>query len=102
MEQLKRVAGVEPLATSSLPGDPPAHDLLGGGTEQRQGGTQRPPSAERHRPPPPDSPADAFGKHFLRCFFCHIGDRYIEDHFCEEGRELMVAMLDELHDREFA
>ena len=45
---------------------------------------------------PPATPSEAFGKHFLRCFFCHIGDRYTEDHFCEKGRELIVAMLDEL------
>ena len=38
---------------------------------------------------------DIFCQHFFRCFFCHIGDRYIEDHFCETGRELLVAMLDE-------
>ena len=44
---------------------------------------------------------DIFCQHFLRCFVCHIGDRYIEDHFCEEGRDLMVAMLDELAEREF-
>jgi len=44
----------------------------------------------------PLAPGEAFGRHFLRCFFCHIGDRYTEDHFCEEGRELIVALLDEL------
>ena len=43
-----------------------------------------------------ETPAEAFGRHFLRCFFCHIGDRYTEDHFCEKGRNLMVTMLDEL------
>ena len=71
--ELTRVAGVEPSPT--LPGDmdPPAHD-----------------------------PAEAFGQHFFRCFFCRIGDNRIEDHFCETGRELIVAMLDEIHDREFA
>ena len=41
-------------------------------------------------------PAEQFCRHFFRCFFCHIGDRYTEDHFCEEGRELIVAMLDEV------
>ena len=66
---VRRAVGVEPLSTS-LEGAPPAHD----------------------------PPAEAFGKHFLRCFFCHIGDRYTEDHFCEKGRELIVAMLDELVD----
>lgn len=64
----KRVAGVE--AASSLP--------------------------DAQLPPAHDSPGEAFGRHFLRCFFCHIGDRYTEDHFCEEGRELIVEMLDEL------
>jgi hypothetical protein len=48
---------------------------------------------------PPSSPADAFGQHFFRCFFCRIGDNRIEDHFCETGRELIVAMLDELDGR---
>lgn len=42
------------------------------------------------------TPAEAFGRHFLRCFICHIGDRYENDHFCEKGRDLIVAMLDEL------
>jgi len=41
-------------------------------------------------------PAEQFCRHFFRCFFCHIGDRYTDDHFCEEGRELMVAMLDDM------
>ena len=41
-------------------------------------------------------PAEQFCRHFFKCFFCHIGDRYTEDHFCEEGRELMVAMLDDM------
>ena len=44
-------------------------------------------------------PAEQFCRHFFRCFFCHIGDRYTEDHFCEEGRELMVAMLDDMDGR---
>jgi hypothetical protein len=43
--------------------------------------------------------ANAFCRHFFKCFFCHIGDRYIEDHFCETGRELIVAMLDEMDGR---
>jgi len=43
--------------------------------------------------------AEAFGRHFFKCFFCHIGDRYTEDHFCEIGRELIVAMLDEMDGR---
>ena len=38
--------------------------------------------------------AEAFCRHFFKCFFCHIGDRYTEDHFCEKGRELIVKMLD--------
>jgi hypothetical protein len=46
-----------------------------------------------------ETAAEAFGRHFLRCFFCHIGDRYTEDHFCETGRELIVAMLDEMDGR---
>jgi hypothetical protein len=70
VESLKRAAGVEPSLRSSLSGVPPAVP-----------------------------PAEAFGKHFFRCFFCHIGDRYVEDHFCETGRELIVAMLDELDGR---
>ena len=45
-------------------------------------------------------PAERFCRHFFRCFFCHIGDRYTEDHFCEDGRELIVEMLDEVWDRE--
>ena len=48
-----------------------------------------------------ETPAELFCHHFFRCFVCHVGDRYVEDHFCEEGRELMVAMLDELAEREF-
>ena len=47
---------------------------------------------------PPPSPHEEFCRHFFRCFFCHIGDRYTEDHFCETGRELIVAMLDEVWD----
>jgi hypothetical protein len=43
--------------------------------------------------------ANAWGTHFLRCFFCCIGDRYTQDRFCETGRELIVAMLDELDGR---
>ena len=46
-----------------------------------------------------ETAAEAFGRHFLRCFFCHIGDRYTDDHFCETGRELIVAMLDEMDGR---
>ncbi len=45
--------------------------------------------------PPAVPPSDAFCQHFFRCFFCRIGDRYTDDHFCEPGRELLVAMLDE-------
>ena len=48
---------------------------------------------------PPAAPSEAFGRHFFRCFFCRIGDNRIEDHFCETGRELIVAMLDELDGR---
>lgn len=44
-------------------------------------------------PPPPAH--DAFCQHFFRCLFCRIGDRYTDDHFCESGRDLLVAMLDE-------
>jgi hypothetical protein len=43
--------------------------------------------------------ANAWGTHFLRCFFCCIGDRYTQDRFCETGRELIVAMLDEMDGR---
>ena len=43
-----------------------------------------------------DTPAEAFGRHFLRCFICRIGDRYTEDHFCGMGRDLIIAMLDEM------
>jgi hypothetical protein len=71
VESLKRTAGVEPSLRSSLSGAPPA--VL--------------------------TPADEFGQHFFKCFFCHIGDRYMEDHFCETGRELIVAMLDEMDGR---
>jgi hypothetical protein len=48
-----------------------------------------------------ETPYEQFGRHFLRCFTCHIGDRYIEDHFCEAGRELLVVMLDEIAERDF-
>jgi len=72
VDPVRRAAGVEPLITS-LPGAPPAHD----------------------------TPADAFGKHFIRCFFCRIGTRTTEDHFCEPGRELLVAMLDEVYEKEY-
>lgn len=44
-------------------------------------------------------PSDAFAHHFLRCFFCHVGDRYTDDHFCETGRDLIVAMLDQWADQ---
>jgi hypothetical protein len=83
----KRVAGVESgvLTSHSAPA-PPARDTIQ---------VRFPPERET-----PDftvqTAAEAFGRHFLRCFFCHIGDRYTEDHFCEEGRELIVEMLDEL------
>jgi len=48
---------------------------------------------------PSSALSDEFCRHFFKCFFCHIGDRYTEDHFCEEGRELIVAMLDEMDGR---
>jgi len=82
----KRVAGVE--AASSLPDAqrPPAHDIQHDPALVMKAGTTW----------PPPCPGEAFGRHFLRCFFCRIGDRYTEDHFCEEGRELIVALLDEL------
>ena len=126
---LERVAGVEPLATSSLPGDPPAHERPAGGpgliSGGRDSGPRVAPTGVREttpsggvprlavdetrqggrlhtRYPDPATPSDEFGRHFFRCFFCRIGDRYVTDYFCETGRELMVAMLDELHDREFA
>ena len=78
----KRVAGVQSGEISSLsaPMTPPAHDPRKWVSTETE--------LETH--------AEAFGRHFLRCFFCHIGDRYTEDHFCETGRELIVAMLDEL------
>ena len=38
---------------------------------------------------------ELFCRHFFRCFFCHVGDNILEDHFCEEGRKLMVEMFDE-------
>lgn len=46
-----------------------------------------------------ETPSEAFCRHFFKCFFCHIGDRYTDDHFCETGRELIVAMLDEMDGR---
>jgi len=46
-----------------------------------------------------DTASEAFCRHFFKCFFCRIGDRYTEDHFCETGRELIVAMLDEMDGR---
>ena len=51
---------------------------------------------------PPVTPSEAFGKHFLRCFFCCIGDRYTNDYFCEKGRELLIAVLDEYAEKAFA
>jgi hypothetical protein len=77
---------------------------------QRTAGVEQSPSQVPALPPPYPSPAikstwpaftaaDAFGTHFFRCFFCRIGDNRIEDHFCETGRELIVAMLDELDGR---
>lgn len=44
-------------------------------------------------------PSDAFAHHFIRCFFCRVGDNYIQDHFCEKGRELLVALVDEWADK---
>ena len=41
---------------------------------------------------PPPSPSEDFCRHFFKCFFCHIGDRYTEDHFCETGRDLIVRL----------
>ena len=78
MESLKRVAGVE---SSTLPGKmtPPAHDHWTAYVI--------------------DTPAEAFYRHFRRCFTCHFGDRYTADHFCETGRQLCIAILDEIHDR---
>ena len=49
--------------------------------------------------PPAEPPSEQFCRHFFRCLFCHIGDRYTEDHFCEAGRDLIVAMLDEMDGR---
>jgi hypothetical protein len=79
VESLKRVAGVEPPLRSSLSGAPPAHD--------------------RWTAYVVDTPAEAFYRHFRRCFTCHFGDRYTNDHFCEIGRELCIAILDDIHDR---
>jgi hypothetical protein len=73
------VAGVEPSLRSSLSGAPPAHD--------------------RWTAYVIDTPAEAFCRHFFRCFFCRIGDNRIEDHFCETGRELLTEMLDEMDGR---
>jgi len=66
---------------------------------ERTAGVEQSPSQVPALPPPYLSPADEFGQHFFRCFFCRIGDNRIEDHFCETGRELIVAMLDELDGR---
>ena len=117
-DALDRVAGVEP---PPLPGDPPAHDIQGGGDRASSVSGDVGPSHRPSEHPPetgddvlweagnlsdvlrPDSnPADAFGRHFFRCFFCHIGDRYVSDYFCETGRELLVAVLDECYERERA
>ena len=75
-EYAKRTAGVEPSLRSSLSGVPPAvpHDAMQTPWAQAWG---------------------AFDSHFKLCFFCHIGDRYTEDHFCEEGRDLIIAAFDE-------
>jgi hypothetical protein len=68
---------------------------------QRTEGVEQSPSQVPALPPPYLSPADEFGRHFLRCFICHVGDRYTEDHYCEDGRDLIVAMLDEIVERDF-
>ena len=103
---MKRVAGVEPFYLPS--GVPPAHGSTGVGVAAepaevtpitRETGAQVGVQVEQASAPVP--PSEAFAKHFFRCFFCHVGDRYTEDHFCEDGRDLLVAMLDEIHDREF-
>jgi len=60
-----------------------------------QGPLHRGPEVERVVTDRADAAAaEAFCRHFFKCFFCHIGDRYTEDHFCEKGRELIVKMLD--------
>jgi len=82
----KRVAGVEPFYLPS--GVPPAHDRVGAEVAG---------DAQASAPAPP---SEAFGRHFFRCFFCRIGDNRIEDHFCETGRDLLVAVLDECYERE--
>jgi hypothetical protein len=67
--------------------------------EEPAAGTAGSPGPEAG-PSTPVPPADAFGRHFFRCFFCRIGDNRIEDHFCETGRDLLVAVLDECYERE--
>ena len=42
--------------------------------------------------------ASAWCRHFKLCFFCHFGDRYTEDHLCETGRDLAIALMDESED----
>ena len=106
---LKRVAGVEPFYLPS--GVPPAHDSLWHPIDDPhresppdiQGGGNAPAGASVVSPRvgrPPEPPSDAFARHFFRCFFCRIGDNRIEDHFCETGRDLLVAVLDECYERE--
>jgi hypothetical protein len=61
--------------------------------------TNRPMSPEARTTWPLLNAAQVWGSHFMRCFFCCIGDRYTQDRFCETGRELIVAMLDEMDGR---
>jgi len=108
----KRVAGVEsmshshPFRESVAITPPPAHDPPADDIEALRGalvyafnnGLPALHHLERTTWPVLNA-ANAWGAHFFRCFFCRIGDNRIEDHFCETGRELIVAMLDELEGR---
>jgi hypothetical protein len=113
MTGLERVAGVE-QSPSQVPALPPPHsypDRAGVGVAAEPEAEPRAAAADTARRaeqastpalppyPPALTAAQAFGAHFFRCFFCRIGDNRIEDHFCETGRELIVAMLDEMDGR---
>jgi hypothetical protein len=86
MTDLKRTAGVE-QSPSQVPALPPPYP------------SDHEPCRCDHCQP---TSALAFCQHFYLCFFCRVGEsgRYpVEDHLCETGRELIVAMLDELDGR---
>ena len=116
----ERVVGVEARRSPKLP---PTHDLemdgasvvpdpccVCAGDAHRGTGadlagevgrvrTAESPGKTRLSGHPSQDPTDAFCEHFFRCFFCRVGDRLVNDYFCRDGRDLMVAMLDDRYER---